>query len=71
VACFGPAHLGRIYGALMMVLLPGGVLGPMFAAWMFDTGRGYWTAFAVFAATNVLGLLLLSRVRPRIVPTVV
>jgi len=71
VACFGPAHLGRIYGALMMVLLPGGVLGPLFAAWMFDTGRGYWTAFAVFAATNVLGLLLLSRVRPRTVPTVV
>ena len=55
----------------MMVLLPGGVLGPMFAAWMFDTGRGYWTAFAVFAATNVLGLLLLSRVRPRMVPAAV
>jgi MFS family permease len=71
VACFGPAHLGRIYGALMMVLLPGGVLGPMFAAWMFDTGRGYWTAFAVFAVTNVLGLLLLSRVRPRMVPAAV
>jgi hypothetical protein len=38
---------------------------------MFDTGRGYWTAFAVFAETNVLGLLLLSRVRPRMVPAVV
>ena len=63
VACFGPAHVGRIYGALMMVLLPGGVLGPMFAAWMFDTGRGYWTAFAVFAAMNAVALVLLSRVR--------
>jgi MFS family permease len=65
VACFGPAHVGRIYGALMIVLLPGGVLGPTFAAWMYDTGRGYWTAFAVFAVTNVLALVLLSRVRVR------
>jgi MFS family permease len=61
VARFGPAHLGRIYGALMMVLLPGGVLGPLFAAWMFDTGRGYWNAFAVFAAGNALAVALVSR----------
>jgi MFS family permease len=60
-ACFGTAHLARIYGALMMVLLPGGVLGPTFAAWMFDTGRGYWVAFAVFAACNVVALGLVAR----------
>jgi MFS family permease len=61
VARFGPPHLGRIYGALMLVLLPGGVLGPLFAAWMFDTGRGYWNAFAVFAAGNALAVALVSR----------
>lgn len=60
-ACFGTAHLARIYGALMTVLLPGGVLGPMFAGWTFDTGRGYGTAFAVFAACNVVALGLLAR----------
>ena len=60
-ACFGTAHLARIYGALMIVLLPGGVLGPTFAGWMFDTGRGYWIAFAVFAACNVVALGLLAR----------
>jgi MFS family permease len=60
-ACFGTAHLARIYGALMLVLLPGGVLGPTFAGWMFDVGRGYWVAFAVFAACNVVALAMLAR----------
>jgi MFS family permease len=62
-ACFGTAHLARIYGALMAVLLPGGVLGPMFAAWTYDSGRGYWAAFALFAACNVAALAVLARVR--------
>jgi MFS family permease len=61
--CFGTAHVARIYGALMTVLLPGGVLGPTFAAWMFDTGRGYWAAFASFAAVNAVALVLLVRLR--------
>jgi MFS family permease len=61
---FGAAHVGRIYGALMLALLPGGVLGPMFAAWMFDTGRGYWTAFATFALVNAASLVALAAMRP-------
>jgi MFS family permease len=61
--CFGTAHVARIYGALLTVLLPGGVLGPTFAAWMFDTGRGYWAAFASFAALNAVALLLLAVMR--------
>jgi hypothetical protein len=55
--------VARIYGALLTVLLPGGVLGPTFAAWMFDTGRGYWAAFASFAALNAVALLLLAVMR--------
>ena len=62
--CFGTEHVARIYGALMTALLPGGVLGPMFAAWMFDTGRGYWAAFASFAVLNAVALVLLAGVRP-------
>jgi MFS family permease len=61
---FGAAHVARIYGALMIALLPGGVLGPMFAAWMFDSGRGYWAAFASFAALNAAALVLLIALRP-------
>jgi glutamine amidotransferase-like uncharacterized protein len=49
----------------MIVLLPGGVLGPTFAGWMFDSGRGYWVAFAVFAACNLVALGALAAVRPR------
>ena len=62
--CFGTAHVARIYGALMVALLPGGVLGPTFAAWMFDTGRGYWAAFATFAGLNAVALVLLAAMRP-------
>lgn len=62
-ACFGAARVGRIYGALMVALLPGGVLGPLFAAWMFDAGRGYRAAFAVFAAGNLAVLALLASLR--------
>jgi cyanate permease len=64
-AAFGAAHVARIYGVLMLALLPGGVLGPVFAGWMFDVGVGYPTAFACFAAANLAGLGLLARVRPR------
>jgi MFS family permease len=64
-SAFGSAHVARIYGVLMLALLPGGVLGPMFAGWMFDVGQGYWRAFAVFAATNLVVWGLLARVRMR------
>ena len=47
VECFGVAHLARIYGAIMLALLPGGVAGSVFAGWVFDTVGSYWTAFAV------------------------
>jgi MFS family permease len=57
---FGRAHVARIYGALMLALLPGGVLGPVFAGWMYDSGRGYWSAFATFAAVNVASVALLA-----------
>ncbi|HEY8156074.1 MAG TPA: MFS transporter [Myxococcota bacterium] len=63
VECFGIAHMAQIYGALMFALLPGGALGPIFAARMYDTLGSYQLAFTVFAALNAasLGLLCLLR----------
>ncbi len=60
---FGVTHMAKIYGALMMTLFPGGVLGPIFAGLAFDTLGDYRVAFVAFAIMNTLGLLALTRVR--------
>ena len=60
---FGDRYLGEIYGAMTLTLLPGGALGPMFAALLRDRLGDYGLAFGVFAALNVaaLGGLFLVR----------
>jgi predicted MFS family arabinose efflux permease len=63
VECFGVAHMAQIYGALMFALLPGGALGPIFAARMYDTLGSYQLAFTTFAALNAASLALLCLVR--------
>jgi len=63
VEAFGVAHMAQIYGALMFALLPGGVLGPIFAARLYDTLGSYDLAFTTFAALNALSLGLLCFVR--------
>jgi MFS family permease len=61
--CFGVTYLARIYGALMLALLPGGALGPIFAASVFDRVGSYRPAFAVFAAINMTALLTIALLR--------
>jgi hypothetical protein len=56
VACFGPRHMPAIYGALMLALLPGGVVGPLVAARSYDVLGTYRPAFASFAAGNLVVL---------------
>ncbi len=60
---FGVAHMAQIYGALMFALLPGGALGPIFAARMYDTLGSYQLAFTTFAVLNAASLALLCGVR--------
>jgi MFS family permease len=62
--CFGVRHLAKIYGALMLALLPGGVAGSTFAGFVFDRTGSYRTAFALFAALNVLTVMALTRLAP-------
>ena len=61
--CFGVRNLARIYGALMLALAPGGILGPIFAGAVFDRTGEYTFAFVVFGVLNLVGLggLLLVR----------
>jgi MFS family permease len=62
--CFGVRHLARLYGALMLTLFPGGVLGPIFAGASFDRFGSYVPAFATFAVLNALALGALFALRP-------
>ncbi len=61
--CFGVTYLARIYGTLMLALLPGGAFGPIFAAWVFDRYGDYTPAFAVFAAVNLVALAAILALR--------
>ncbi len=66
--CFGDRYLGEIYGAMTLTLFPGGALGPIFAAQLYDRLGDYQVAFGVFALLNVgafLALLFVRDERPR------
>jgi len=61
--CFGDRNLGEIYGAMTLTLLPGGALGPIFAARLYDLRGDYALAFGVFTALNVAAFFALLFVR--------
>ena len=61
--CFGVKHLAEIYGVLMLTLLPGGTLGPIFAGAVHDATGSYTGAFVTFAALNAAAWLALTTVR--------
>jgi MFS family permease len=63
VECFGVRHLAAIYGAIMLALLPGGGLGPLFAAAVHDRSGSYQGAFLTFAALNSLAFAALFGLR--------
>jgi len=62
---FGTQNMAKIYGVLMLALLPGGVLGPIFAGYLFDIRGSYELAFQIFAGLNLVGLAVLFSVRGR------
>ena len=55
--------MAEIYGLLMLGLLPGGALGPLFAGAVYDRFGSYDVAFQTFAALNLLSFLALFLVR--------
>lgn len=61
--CFGTTSLMQIYGVLMLTLLPGGTLGPIFAGAVHDATGSYTGAFVGFAVLNALAWLGLTQVR--------
>lgn len=61
--CFGARHLGSIYGAMTLALLPGAALGPLAAAALRDATGDYRMAFLLFIAMNAAALAALLLVR--------
>jgi MFS family permease len=62
---FGIQNLARIYGILLLALVPGGLLGPVLAGYVFDLTGQYTAVFSLFAVCNVLAVAALLPVRSR------
>jgi len=60
---FGSEHLGRIYGLLLLALVPGGILGPIVAGRVYDLYESYTPVFTAFAIANVTAVAALALVR--------
>lgn len=56
---FGPEAYGTVYGIRMFLVQMGQVIGPLFAAYVFDTTGSYQTAFMVVVAALVVAVILL------------
>ena len=68
VYSFGVEHMARVYGALMVALLPGGVLGPILAGAVFDRLGDYRLALALFLLLNLTALMGLFWLRQETAP---
>jgi MFS family permease len=62
--CFGLRSMGTIFGALGIVAMLGGAIGPVFAGWIFDTLGSYHVALFVFVGALFLAVAAISACRP-------
>jgi len=63
VHCFGSRNLAKIYGILMLTILPGGALGPWIPGRTYDVTGSYALAFTGLAIWAFLSFALLFAVR--------
>ncbi|MFH1141072.1 MAG: MFS transporter [Chloroflexota bacterium] len=62
---FGRRHFPAIYGTMQSVGAAGGVVGPLFAGWLFDTTGSYFLAFAAGCALLLISLPLVLAISDR------
>jgi MFS family permease len=60
---FGLENLGRVYGALLLALIPGGTVGPVLAGKVFDATGSYSDVFVGFVIANVLAVIALTAIK--------
>jgi MFS transporter, OFA family, oxalate/formate antiporter len=61
---FGTANAGAIYGAMIVAWSAGGVVGPLLAAWLYETTGSYTVPFTVLGVVALAGLILPALARP-------
>ena len=61
---FGTASFGKMLGIIMGSASIGGIIGPTFAGWVFDTMADYRFVWLVLCVLNVLAVVLISRIKP-------
>ncbi len=61
---FGTSRFGTIFGLMMLVSMMGGMVGPVFAGWVFDTTGSYSLAWRVVALTTVVAIPLILLAKP-------
>lgn len=68
VRFFGRMAIGRLMGIGQAIMLPAGIIAPIWAGWIFDTTGSYMVAFKVVAGLLTLGSLLALIITPPKVP---
>ena len=61
---FGRKAFGSIRGTNAIVMMPVGILSPIYLGWVYDTTGNYTTAFALIAAILTLSAVLTFMARP-------
>ncbi len=61
---FGRESFGKLLGIVMGSAAIGGIIGPTWAGWIFDSLGRYHTAWYVLAALIFLSILLILRIGP-------
>jgi MFS family permease len=62
--CFNKAHFGRLLGLVMAAASIGGIVGPFFAGWYFDTFGDYRPLWLVFAVLTAAAATMVRFVKP-------
>lgn len=60
---FGRDAFGKLLGITMGSASIGGIIGPTFAGWMFDTMGSYKPVWLIFCGVSILATLLTMRIR--------
>ena len=61
---FGTSNFGTIFGLMMLIGMMGGMVGPVFAGWVFDTTGSYQLAFQIVALTTIVAIPLILLAKP-------
>ena len=57
---FGMSRFGSIFGFIMGISALGGIAGPLFAGWVYDTLASYQIAWLTFAILVFASVIIIS-----------